>query len=114
MGSMRSLGWLVRSVLPALTTALASVAAAQPADVYPSRPITLVVPFGAGGSLDIPARWLAAELSPKLGQLVLELRPQLGHLAVEIHSQLGRLRPQPIEADLQALEPVPELVVQLG
>jgi tripartite-type tricarboxylate transporter receptor subunit TctC len=30
----------------------------------------MIVPFGAGGSIDIPARRLAAELSPKLGQQV--------------------------------------------
>ena len=36
----------------------------------------MVVAFGAGGSLDIPARRLAAELSIKLGQqVVVENRP---------------------------------------
>src|ERR1700744_2337667 len=43
---------------------------ASGADAWPSRPVTLVVPFGAGGSVDIPARWLAADLSVKLGQQV--------------------------------------------
>ncbi len=36
----------------------------------------MIVPFGAGGSLDIPARSLATELSVKLGQqIVVENRP---------------------------------------
>lgn len=40
------------------------------AQSWPTRPITMVVPFVAGGSIDIPARKLAAELSQKLGQQV--------------------------------------------
>jgi tripartite-type tricarboxylate transporter receptor subunit TctC len=52
------------AILAAFTT---SFAAAQG---WPSRPITMVVPFGAGGSIDIPARRLAAELSLKLGQQI--------------------------------------------
>jgi tripartite-type tricarboxylate transporter receptor subunit TctC len=52
---------------------VASCAAA--ADSWPSHPITMIVPFGAGGSVDIPARRLAAELSLKLGQqIVIENR----------------------------------------
>ena len=50
-----------------LIAAFSSPAAAQ---AWPSRPVTLVVPFGAGGSADIPARRLAAELTQKLGQQV--------------------------------------------
>ena len=45
-----------------------SPAAAQS---WPSRPITMLVPFGAGGSIDIPARRLAAELTLRLGQQVI-------------------------------------------
>lgn len=37
---------------------------------YPERPITMIVPFGAGGSNDIPARVLAGMLEKKLGQPV--------------------------------------------
>jgi len=52
------------AVLVALTSSLAA------AQAWPNRPITMLVPFGAGGSIDIPARRLAAELSAKLGQQV--------------------------------------------
>ena len=48
-------------------------AAATPAlsqTAYPTRPITLVVPFPAGGALDIVARELAREMSPLLGQVI--------------------------------------------
>ena len=51
-----------------LVAAFSSPTAAQ---AWPSRPVTLVVPFGAGGSADIPARRLAAELTQKLGQQVI-------------------------------------------
>src|SRR5262245_56762625 len=37
---------------------------------WPSRPIRLIVPAGAGGVADIRARWLAEHLAPRLGQPV--------------------------------------------
>jgi len=46
---------------------LPSVAAAQS---WPTRPITLICPFGAGGAPDIIARFVAQELSDKLGPKV--------------------------------------------
>src|SRR6187431_390376 len=49
---------------------LASVAAAQ-AQTYPSRPITLVVPFPPGGSTDAIARIMAERMRPILGQPVI-------------------------------------------
>lgn len=38
---------------------------------YPERPITMIVPFGAGGSNDLPARVLAGMMEKKLGQPVI-------------------------------------------
>lgn len=44
--------------------------AANGQGVYPSRPITLVVPYPAGGSADILARLVGQKLSERLGQAV--------------------------------------------
>ena len=49
--------------------ALGGTASAQSA--YPSRPITMVVPFPAGGALDIVARALAEAMRKPLGQAVI-------------------------------------------
>jgi tripartite-type tricarboxylate transporter receptor subunit TctC len=40
-------------------------------DAFPSKPITMVVPFGAGGALDLIARVLADGLRNELGQTIL-------------------------------------------
>ncbi len=46
------------------------------AQTYPSRPITFVVPFAAGGLSDVPGRMLAAEMQTRIGQsIVVENRP---------------------------------------
>ena len=43
---------------------------------YPTRTITMVVPFAAGGLTDVPARVLAAMLQERIGQsIVVENRP---------------------------------------
>src|SRR5262249_36548898 len=41
------------------------------ADEFPSRPVTLVVPFAAGGAIDVLARLAAQQASASLGQPVL-------------------------------------------
>lgn len=40
-------------------------------DAYPTKPIRLVVGFGAGGPTDIPARYIADKLGQSLGKRVL-------------------------------------------
>jgi len=41
------------------------------ADNFPSRPITLIVPFPPGGSTDVAARIMADKMGAALGQLVI-------------------------------------------
>jgi tripartite-type tricarboxylate transporter receptor subunit TctC len=58
------------------------LAAVQPVRVlaaYPERPISMIVPFAAGGAIDIIARVLSEPLSKALGQtIVIENRPGAG------------------------------------
>jgi tripartite-type tricarboxylate transporter receptor subunit TctC len=67
----------IRSIVGAvLLAALAASAGAQP---FPGRPIVLVVPYAAGGNVDISARALQAGLGDALGgPVVVENRPGAG------------------------------------
>ena len=59
----------------ALGLALAATLAAAPlvasAQAYPAKPITIVVPFAAGGTTDILARVIGQALTKELGQSVI-------------------------------------------
>jgi tripartite-type tricarboxylate transporter receptor subunit TctC len=54
----------------AVALALTASGACLHAQTYPSRPITLVVPFPPGGSTDVVARIMAERMRPLLGQPV--------------------------------------------
>ena len=74
-------GW-IRAIIAGAAWALASTGFAQTAfaqDVYPSKPVHLLVPFPPGGAVDIVARTLGDELSKRLGQsIIIENRPGAG------------------------------------
>ena len=61
-----------------LALATVPMAHAQ-ADNYPTRPISLVVPFAAGGPTDVVARMISVSMTKTLGQtVVVENRPGAG------------------------------------
>src|SRR3954447_16880097 len=65
-------------ILPAVAAFVAIAAPLQAAD-WPNRPVTVVVPFAAGGNTDMMARLGAQHLSAKFGQsFVVENRPSAG------------------------------------
>jgi len=70
-------------LLRTVVFALLAVAWADPgrADDYPSRPVRLIVPFGAGGPADLYARVIAQYLAEQLKQpFVVEDRPGAGSI----------------------------------
>jgi tripartite-type tricarboxylate transporter receptor subunit TctC len=65
-------GGVMRSVLWAALLAMLTVSGvAVAAETYPSRPITIIVPFSAGGPSDAMARILAERMKTSLGEAVL-------------------------------------------
>jgi len=71
---MLRLALIIVAAVHVLLTASAPLAAQ-----YPQRPVTIVVPFPAGGATDLIARVLGNELQAKLGQpFVVESRPGAG------------------------------------
>jgi tripartite-type tricarboxylate transporter receptor subunit TctC len=64
-------------LLAALLTGLGTTTRAQ--EKYPTRPIRLLVPFPAGGPVDVMGRLIAQRLSSTMGQqVILENRPGAG------------------------------------
>jgi tripartite-type tricarboxylate transporter receptor subunit TctC len=51
-----------------VTATFAALASASFAQNWPTRPMTVVVPFGAGGAVDVFGRLMAANIAERLGQ----------------------------------------------
>jgi tripartite-type tricarboxylate transporter receptor subunit TctC len=61
----------MKKVLIALGFIFVALLSAVRADNFPSRPITLIVPFPPGGSTDVAARIMADKMGAALGQPVI-------------------------------------------
>jgi len=71
----------IRRFIAALAIFSAAVFLAAPAcaQSFPSKPLKIIVPFGAGGVADLTARTVAQKLSQSLGQpVVIENKPGAG------------------------------------
>ncbi|PLC48398.1 ABC transporter substrate-binding protein [Pollutimonas subterranea] len=63
-------------VFAGLIASIAPVAAVQAQDVYPNKPITIIVPYGPGGTTDVVGRALGESLGRQLKQpVVIENKP---------------------------------------
>lgn len=72
---------LTRRALLGSALALAAVPGAFAQDSFPSRPLTLIVPFSPGGIADITARAVAEAMSKSLGQnVIVDNRPSAGSI----------------------------------
>ena len=84
--SLRAMAPVTLAPARDLTVALTFVAmlawpAASPAQDYPTHPVKIIVPFGAGGPADVYSRVLAQHLSEALKQpFVVEDRPGAGSI----------------------------------
>jgi tripartite-type tricarboxylate transporter receptor subunit TctC len=64
---------LISILIVGLVAATSAPLTAQ--ERYPNRPVRIVVPFPAGGPIDVMARLVGQKLSPALGQVIIENRP---------------------------------------
>src|SRR5258707_11676304 len=77
MGCLTIAGSLRR--LAVMLAPLLAAGGAYAQDAFPSKPVHLLVPFPAGGAVDIVARTLRDQLAPPWGQsVIIENRPGAG------------------------------------
>ncbi len=70
MPAVSSVRRIAAAAVLAFIISVGAPSGAKAEDQYPSRPITMVVPFAAGGPTDILGRVIAQAIGPTLGQQV--------------------------------------------
>ena len=85
---MKHFFWMAASLGSTIALSAASVLAQS----FPARPVTMIVPYAAGGSADVVGRLVANEMSKTLGQnVVLDLRPGAGgNIGAELVAKTAR------------------------
>jgi tripartite-type tricarboxylate transporter receptor subunit TctC len=112
---VRKRSTLISAIAAACFCALATASgiSAQP---YPSKPVTILIPFAAGGATDITARVIAEVATEKLGRRVLvENRPGAGGGLMT--AQLARAAPDGYTLGALTASPVivrPHVVADAG
>jgi hypothetical protein len=79
--------------LAACAATLPAVSRVAKAQTYPSRPITMIVPFAAGGLTDVVGRVVAERMVKSLGHGLPGQDNQLLRLGMAIEAVLGPLPP---------------------
>lgn len=83
--TQRTLIWLT-GVIVIFMSGIGDLAIARAAESYPNRPLRFIVPYGAGGSYDLIARFVGHQLSEQLGQqVIIDNRPgAAGRIGMEL------------------------------
>ena len=84
-----------------------SALAGPAADSYPTRPVTIVVPFAPGGGVDHMARLVASELEKRWNTpFIIDNRPGAGSIIAASHVQK-----QPADGYTLLMAPAPTMAV---
>jgi len=95
--------FISRAAAAAFGLALITVAAPALAQSYPARPVTLIVPWGAGGGTDATARIIASILEKDLGQPVTVVN-RTGGSGVVGHAAIAAATPDGYTIGLATVE----------